>query len=98
MNLFPNSICVMQSDHLETYRVFPVAGSVNQAQVEISVLAPPGVPGNVSHKSNAHAAAKTTPKNHMAILIRRFAVIGERPQLVFEHDELCWRRMKEPCP
>ena len=24
MNLFPNTICVMQSDHLETYRVFPV--------------------------------------------------------------------------
>ena len=41
MNFFPNTICVMQSDHLETYRVFPVAGSVNQSVAEISVLAPP---------------------------------------------------------
>jgi phenylpropionate dioxygenase-like ring-hydroxylating dioxygenase large terminal subunit len=41
MNLFPNTICVMQSDHLETYRAFPVPGSVNQSMTEISVLAPP---------------------------------------------------------
>ncbi len=41
MNLFPNTICVMQSDHLETYRAFPVAGAVNDAIIEISVLAPP---------------------------------------------------------
>ena len=41
MNLFPNTICVMQSDHLETYRVFPVPGSVNQSITEISVLTPP---------------------------------------------------------
>ena len=42
MNLFPNTICVMQSDHVETYRVFPVAGSVNESITEISVLVPPG--------------------------------------------------------
>lgn len=41
MNLFPNTICVMQSDHLETYRVFPVASSVNESITEISVLTPP---------------------------------------------------------
>jgi len=41
MNLFPNTICVMQSDHVETYRVFPVAGNVNESITEISVLAPP---------------------------------------------------------
>jgi phenylpropionate dioxygenase-like ring-hydroxylating dioxygenase large terminal subunit len=41
MNLFPNTICVMQSDHLETYRVFPVPGSVNQSITEVSVLTPP---------------------------------------------------------
>jgi len=41
MNLFPNTICVMQSDHVETYRVFPVPGSVNESITEISVLAPP---------------------------------------------------------
>src|SRR5579862_5555868 len=39
MNLFPNTICVMQSDHLETYRVFPV--STNESITEISVLTPP---------------------------------------------------------
>ncbi len=42
MNLFPNTICVMQSDHLETYRVFPVPGTVNESITEISVLTPPG--------------------------------------------------------
>jgi phenylpropionate dioxygenase-like ring-hydroxylating dioxygenase large terminal subunit len=41
MNLFPNTICVMQSDHVETYRVFPVPGSVNESITEISVLTPP---------------------------------------------------------
>jgi phenylpropionate dioxygenase-like ring-hydroxylating dioxygenase large terminal subunit len=42
MNLFPNTICVMQSDHLETYRVFPVPGTVNESITEVSVLTPPG--------------------------------------------------------
>ena len=41
MNLFPNTICVMQSDHLETYRVFPAPGAVNESITEISVLTPP---------------------------------------------------------
>jgi phenylpropionate dioxygenase-like ring-hydroxylating dioxygenase large terminal subunit len=41
MNLFPNTICVMQTDHLEVYRVFPVPGSVSESLTEVSVLAPP---------------------------------------------------------
>ena len=41
MNLFPNTICVMQSDHVETYRVFPMAGSTNESITEVSVLTPP---------------------------------------------------------
>jgi phenylpropionate dioxygenase-like ring-hydroxylating dioxygenase large terminal subunit len=41
MNLFPNTICVMQSDHLETYRVFPAPDALNESITEISVLTPP---------------------------------------------------------
>lgn len=50
MNLFPNTICVMQSDHLETYRVFPVTNSVNESVTEISVLAPPADAANPKWK------------------------------------------------
>lgn len=39
MNLFPNTIVVMQSDHVEAYRVFPGADCVNECRVAISVLA-----------------------------------------------------------
>ncbi len=41
MNLFPNTICVMQSDHVETYRVFPAADRVDESVTEVSVLVPP---------------------------------------------------------
>lgn len=41
MNLFPNTICVMQTDHLEVYRVFPAQGSVSESLTEVSVLVPP---------------------------------------------------------
>jgi len=50
MNLFPNTICVMQSDHLETYRVFPAPGSVNQSITEVSVLTPPAESENPKWK------------------------------------------------
>jgi len=48
MNLFPNTICVMQSDHLETYRVFPLA--TNESVTEISVLTPPDDAANPKWK------------------------------------------------
>jgi phenylpropionate dioxygenase-like ring-hydroxylating dioxygenase large terminal subunit len=50
MNLFPNTICVMQSDHVETYRVLPVAGRANESITEISVLVPPADADNPKWK------------------------------------------------
>ncbi len=41
MNLFPNTICVMQSDHVETYRVFPAPDRADESITEVSVLVPP---------------------------------------------------------
>jgi len=46
MNLFPNTILVMQSDHLEVYRAFPVPDRVNESVTEVSLLVPPGSEGS----------------------------------------------------
>jgi phenylpropionate dioxygenase-like ring-hydroxylating dioxygenase large terminal subunit len=40
MNLFPNTILVMQSDHAEIYRIFPDGAHVGQSVATISILAP----------------------------------------------------------
>jgi phenylpropionate dioxygenase-like ring-hydroxylating dioxygenase large terminal subunit len=40
MNLFPNTILVMQSDHAEIYRIFPAATHVGESVATISILAP----------------------------------------------------------
>ena len=40
MNLFPNTILVMQSDHAEVYRIFPDAAHVGESVTAISILAP----------------------------------------------------------
>jgi phenylpropionate dioxygenase-like ring-hydroxylating dioxygenase large terminal subunit len=40
MNLFPNTILVMQSDHAEVYRIFPAGTHVGEAVCAISILAP----------------------------------------------------------
>src|SRR5450755_3765262 len=63
-----------------------------------SVLAPPGVPGNVSHRSKAQAATKMTPNDQRAILTRRFAVIVEVPLHESRHDDLSRPQMKGAWP
>lgn len=40
MNLFPNTILVMQSDHAEIYRAFPSTSAVGESVTTISILAP----------------------------------------------------------
>ena len=40
MNLFPNTILVMQSDHAEIYRIFPAGTHVGESVATISILAP----------------------------------------------------------
>ncbi|HVA69601.1 MAG TPA: aromatic ring-hydroxylating dioxygenase subunit alpha [Candidatus Binataceae bacterium] len=40
MNLFPNTILVMQSDHAEAYRIFPSPERVGASAVAITILAP----------------------------------------------------------
>ena len=40
MNLFPNTILVMQSDHAEIYRIFPASTHVGESVATISILAP----------------------------------------------------------
>jgi phenylpropionate dioxygenase-like ring-hydroxylating dioxygenase large terminal subunit len=40
MNLFPNTILVMQSDHAEIYRIFPENAHVGESVATISILAP----------------------------------------------------------
>jgi phenylpropionate dioxygenase-like ring-hydroxylating dioxygenase large terminal subunit len=40
MSVFPNTILVMQSDHLEMYRVFPIADRVDESVTEVSLLLP----------------------------------------------------------
>ena len=44
MNLFPNTILVMQSDHAEIYRIFPDGAHVGQSVATISILAPEASP------------------------------------------------------
>jgi len=44
MNLFPNTILVMQSDHAEIYRIFPVGAHVGESVTTISILAPAASP------------------------------------------------------
>ncbi len=39
MNLFPNTILVIQSDHLEAYRIFPDPDRTNRCRLEIAILA-----------------------------------------------------------
>jgi phenylpropionate dioxygenase-like ring-hydroxylating dioxygenase large terminal subunit len=39
MNLFPNTILVMQSDHAEIYRIFPAGTHVGESVATISILA-----------------------------------------------------------
>jgi phenylpropionate dioxygenase-like ring-hydroxylating dioxygenase large terminal subunit len=50
MNFFPNTICVMQTDHVETYRVFPADGKVNESIIEITVATPPNDAANPKWK------------------------------------------------
>jgi phenylpropionate dioxygenase-like ring-hydroxylating dioxygenase large terminal subunit len=40
MNLFPNTILVMQSDHAEIYRIFPAGTHVGESVATVSILAP----------------------------------------------------------
>ncbi|MGA9722235.1 MAG: aromatic ring-hydroxylating dioxygenase subunit alpha [Candidatus Binatus sp.] len=44
MNLFPNTILVMQSDHAEVYRIFPDGMHVGESVTAISILAPAASP------------------------------------------------------
>jgi phenylpropionate dioxygenase-like ring-hydroxylating dioxygenase large terminal subunit len=44
MNLFPNTILVMQSDHAEVYRVFPAGAHAGESVTAISILAPEASP------------------------------------------------------
>jgi len=48
MNLFPNTILVMQSDHAEIYRIFPSGAHVGESAVTISILAPEASPSTAS--------------------------------------------------
>ncbi len=50
MNLFPNTVCVMQSDHVEIYRIFPQPGRVNESVTEVSLMVPPGAVDNKKWK------------------------------------------------
>ena len=40
MNLFPNTVLIMQSDHAELYRIFPVAGRVDESVTDVTIFAP----------------------------------------------------------
>lgn len=40
MKLFPNTVYLMQKDHAEVYRIFPVADRVNESITTVSILAP----------------------------------------------------------
>ena len=40
MNLFPNTILVMQTDHAEIYRTFPAGDGINESVTAVSILAP----------------------------------------------------------
>jgi phenylpropionate dioxygenase-like ring-hydroxylating dioxygenase large terminal subunit len=40
MNIFPNTVLVMQTDHAEVYRIFPDHDHANQCTTVVSVLAP----------------------------------------------------------
>ena len=40
MNLFPNTVLVMQSDHAEVYRIFPAPDGANESLTAVSLLVP----------------------------------------------------------
>jgi phenylpropionate dioxygenase-like ring-hydroxylating dioxygenase large terminal subunit len=42
MNLFPNTVFVMQSDHAEAYRIYPAPDNPSESVTEINVLGPAG--------------------------------------------------------
>lgn len=44
MNIFPNTVLVMQTDHAETYRIFPDHDHPGQSTVVVSILAPDDSP------------------------------------------------------
>jgi len=44
MKLFPNTVYLMQKDHAEVYRIFPVADRVNESVTAVSILAPESGP------------------------------------------------------
>lgn len=44
MNLFPNTILVMQTDHAEIYRTFPAGDGISDSTTAISILAPAASP------------------------------------------------------
>jgi phenylpropionate dioxygenase-like ring-hydroxylating dioxygenase large terminal subunit len=44
MNVFPNTVLVMQSDHAEVYRIFPDRDHPSQSTAVISILAPGPAP------------------------------------------------------
>src|SRR5208282_114217 len=60
MNLFPNTILVMQSDHAEVYRIFPADAHVGESVATISILAPDGSPARRRrsgfHSGRGHSA------------------------------------------
>jgi phenylpropionate dioxygenase-like ring-hydroxylating dioxygenase large terminal subunit len=91
VNLFPNTILVMQSDHLEVYRIFPVPGRTDESITEVNVL----IPGK-----DAPLAAERQWSRVMELLVgvieQDFAV-GEKIQRNFESamlDEVVYGRFE----
>ncbi len=40
MNLFPNTVAIMQKDHAEIFQIFSVDGATDHADMAITILAP----------------------------------------------------------
>lgn len=75
MNLFPNTICVMQSDHVETYRVFPAPGRMDESITEVSVIVPP---------SDSHNPKWKKVMDLLVGVIEQDFAVGEQIQRNFE--------------
>jgi phenylpropionate dioxygenase-like ring-hydroxylating dioxygenase large terminal subunit len=93
MSLFPNSVLIMQSDHLELFRIFPVAGRVNECMVRITLLVPEAEAGA------EHAARWTETMELLLGVLDEDFTNGEAIQRNFEAgfpDHVVYGRFEQP--
>lgn len=86
MNLFPNTILVMQSDHAEAYRIFPSADRAGECVTEIAVLGPGAAsPANYDRRWDAKGSPGWSRVMELLLgVVEQDFEVGESIQRNFE--------------